>query len=85
MTIQQEAYRLIDGLSDKNVRIVVEFIRNLPKDAISDSTATIASDRKAIAFARLQEMRKEIAACQPGSMEEERTAAMSEKYGFFEP
>ena len=80
MTIQQEAYRLIDALSDQNVRIVVEFIRNLSKDAIPDTTANAAPDRKAVAFSRLQGLRKEISACQPGSLEEERAAAMAEKY-----
>ena len=79
MTIQQEAYSLIGALSDQNVRIVVEFIRNLPKDAIPDSTANAAPDRKAVAFSRLQELRKEISACQPGSLGEER-ASMAEKY-----
>ena len=87
MTIQQEAYRLIDGLSDKNVRIVVEFIRNLSlsKDTVSDSTANAVLERKAVAFERLQELRKEISASQPGTLEEERAAAMSEKYSFFTP
>ena len=38
-------------------------------------------ERKAAAFARLQELRKELAACHPGTLEEERAAAMAEKYG----
>ena len=85
MTIQQEAYRLIDTLSDQSVQIVVEFIRNLPKEPIPEFASTAAQSRKAAAFARLQELREEFSACHPGSLEEERAAAMSEKYGFFEP
>ena len=76
MTIQQEAYRLIDALSDQSVQIVVEFIRNLPKAPKIESTSGDALSRKAAAFARLQELRKEISACQPGSLEEERAAAL---------
>ena len=86
MTIQQEAYQLFSGLSDRNARIVVEFIHRLPVDNKEQEAAHHheREDRKARAFQRLQELRKEFAAVQLGSMDEERACAMSEKYTFLE-
>ena len=49
--------------------------------SLTEIGASAALERKAAAFERLQELRKKLSACRPGSLDEERAAAMSEKYG----
>ena len=86
MTIQQEAYQMIDTLADSSVAIVVEFMRKLPqkKDFPSPSMDPKATrSRKMLAYERLQELRKEMAMYNFGDFETEREAAMREKYGDF--
>ena len=57
MTIQQEAYRLIDGLSDGNVKIVIEFIRNLSKDGAADMDEAIPNRETIEAISEISEMK----------------------------
>ena len=82
MTVQQEAVSMIYRLNDRSVRRVVEFMRRMPNDETAQA-APVRNERKAQAFQRLQELRRDFAAIHPGPMDEERAAAMSEKYDFF--
>ena len=83
MTLQQQAYGLIDRLSDESVAALIEIMtRMLPHErgdrAIRENTAGEASP-KMKAYLRMQELRKETA--KYDLSEAQRAAALDEKYG----
>ena len=85
MTLQQQAYGLIDRLPDDSVQIVIQVMRcMLPHDK---QTTTVASEQgdivspKMKAYLRMQELRKETA--KYNVSETQRDAALNEKFGTF--
>ena len=78
----QEAYQLIGQLNDNNLSIVVNFIKKLIDENSHQESEHEELQRKRAAFAKLMELREEIAATHPKSLEEERFEAMAEKYPF---
>ncbi len=81
-SMAQEAYHLIDQLNENNLPIVISFIKNIIKENNHQENEHEELQRKRAAFARLMELREEIAATHPKSLEEERFEAMAEKYPF---
>lgn len=66
MTLQQQAYRMIDRLPDDSVQIVIQVMRRmLPVEKDAEKTPAMATDLntpKMKAYLRMQELRKETAA-----------------------
>ena len=85
MTLQQQAYGLINRLSDESVYALIQvMMRMLPHERGKVKTAEEASEpvsSKMRAYLRMQELRKETA--KYDISEERRAAALDEKYGTF--
>ena len=83
MTLQQQAYGLIDKLPDDSVQVVIQVMRlMLPHDrTTAASTQTSALSPKMRAYLRMQELRKETA--KYDISEVQRDAALEEKFGTF--
>ena len=83
MTLQQQAYGLIDRLSDDSVQVVIQVMkRMLPQEDRSDKlkeSEMITPKMKA--YLRIQELRKETSGYDIS--ESQREAALDEKYGTF--
>ena len=87
MTLQQQAYGLIDSLPDDSVQVVIQVMRRMmPKDSRTLQTDTkvsnAVSSRKMKAYLRMQELRKETSGYDIS--EGQREAAINEKFGTFE-
>ena len=93
MSIQQQAYELIDQLPEDSVRVVIDVMKRMmpasrrgravPKqktDTVSETPGGELSP-KMQAFLRMQELRQETAAYQLQDYDAEREAALREKYG----
>ena len=83
MTLQQQAYGLIDRLSDDSVQVVIQVMeRMLPQE---EKAATVKDPEvvssKMKAYLRIQELRKETS--EYDISEFQREAALDEKYGTF--
>ena len=87
MTIQQEAYSLIDTLSDDDVKAIVNImIRMLPTRSFADeatNSGSVVPDRKMQAFNRLKELRKIAAESSVIDFDIERENGVRGKYGEF--
>ena len=85
MTLQQQAYGLIDRLPDDSVQVVIQGMRRmLPKDKDVVKTTVQPSDSvtpKMKAYLRMQELRKETSRYDVSEIQRE--AAMNEKFGTF--
>ncbi|MCR4817873.1 MAG: hypothetical protein K5841_02815 [Fretibacterium sp.] len=85
MTLQQQAYGLINQLSDESVYALIQvMMRMLPHEhddvkTEEDRPGPVSSKMKA--YLRMQELRKETAKYEIS--EEQRAAALDEKYGTF--
>ena len=82
MTLQQQAYGLIDRLPDDSVQVVIQVMRRmLPREVKGNVSSTSHSEEpspKMKAYLRMQELRKETA--QYEVSEAERDAALDEKW-----
>lgn len=58
LTIQQQAYRMIDGITDEGVAAVIHVMKNMVQKA-PDSTEAEEQSRRARAYERMEELRKE--------------------------
>lgn len=88
MTARQEAYRLIDGLSEDNVRLMVILMTKIAGNQTTDvpnpvTGNEISAAEKIRAFYELQESRKSAGAHGFSDFEAEREAATKEEYGSF--
>ena len=84
MTVQQEAYSLIDTLSEDKVRLIVQVMLNmLPGKNEHDipQSDKISETQKMNAFHQMQELRKESHKYPVPDFEAARAAGMEEKYG----
>ena len=81
MTLQQQAYGLIDRLSDDSVQIIIQvMIRMLPeKRERADTKESEANTPKMKAYLRMQELRKETA--KYDFSESQREESMNEIFG----
>ena len=85
MTLQQQAYGLINQLSDESVYVLIQvMMRMLPHEhddvkIVEDRPGPVSSKMKA--YLRIQELRKE--SVKYDISEEQRAAALDEKYGTF--
>ena len=83
MTVQQQAYRLIDQLPDECVEAVISIMTNmLPKDKKKEDLGN-SDTKKMAAFNEMQKLRKITAAYEITDYDAEREYAVSEKYGEF--
>ena len=83
MTVQQQAYGLIDELTDESVQVVIQDMKKmLPQErkakVVNDEHA-VSDTPKMQAYKRMQELRRETA--QYDISESQRALAMKEKYG----
>lgn len=76
----QEAYKILCQLNEHDTITTINFMRKLMEN--NNKNEEQKSSKKMEAFARLMELREEIAATHPKSLEEERFEAMAEKYPF---
>ena len=85
MTLQQQAYGLIDRLPDDSVQVVIQVMRRmLPHEVKVKASVTSHSEEPTAmmkAYWRMQELRKETAHYDVS--ETERAEALDEKYGTF--
>lgn len=85
MTIQQQAYNLIDSLPEDSVTMLVKLMAMLPKKKESAAKDWEIGERalksKRRAFQKMQELRKITSEYSLGDLAEERERAMIEKYG----
>lgn len=83
MTVQQQAYRLIDQLPDECVKAVISIMTNmLPQDKKNEALG-IGDTKKMEAYYEMQKLRKITAAYEITDYDAEREYAVSEKYGEF--
>ena len=83
MTVQQQAYWLIDQLPDECVEAVISIMTNmLPKDKKKEDLGN-SDTKKMAAFNEMQKLRKITAAYEITDYDAEREYAVSEKYGEF--
>lgn len=83
--LQQQAVRLISGLSDDNIRFLIEIIRRLmPQSANEAETVSIQESAGIRAFQRLDAARSELKQYLPVNFdpEQELEEARNEKYDF---
>ena len=78
----QEVHRLIGQMSEQNIIAVLNFIKKLQAEDEYHDNEEDDLPKKRAAFAKLMELREEMAALHPKSLEEERFEAMAEKYPF---
>ena len=83
MTVQQQAYWLIDQLPDECVEAVISIMTNmLPQDKKKEALS-ISDTKKMTAFYEMQKLRKLTAAYEITDYDAAREYAVSEKYGEF--
>lgn len=88
MTIQQQAYELIDELPDDSVKVIIELMSRMPKatqisivpNSMKDETS---KERKRAAFERMKKLRKAAVEHKIEDVEAARQDAVQEKYGAF--
>ncbi len=79
MTVKQEAYSLIDSMSDESVSIIVQIMRLLPQRKAETSRQPRSESMEA--FARMEERRGRMRDIDIS--EAQRQMALDEKYGLF--
>lgn len=81
--LQKQAVSLISGLSDDNVRFLIEIIQRLMPQKSQAADVTVATDAKIQAFKRLDAAREEIKEYLPTDFdaEKELEEARFERYG----
>ena len=83
MTVQQQAYRLIDQLPDECVEAVISIMTNmLPQDKKKEALG-VSDTKKMAAYYEIQRLRKISAAYEITDYDAAREYAVSEKYGEF--
>ena len=81
MTIQQEAYKLIDSLSEDSVKAVIQvMIRMIPSQKNAEANETNTFNSKIQAYERMRELRKETAAYNITDYKLELEEGLEEKY-----
>lgn len=84
MTLQQEAYEMMNGMSDDNIRFIMEVIRRItPAETEEKSLPSNARTKKMQAFENLERMRKQAVFHSDFDYEKEIYEAIGEKYGGF--
>ena len=83
MTLQQQAYDLIDRLPEESVRLIVELMGRMSGPVPQAWENGQKKSEKMLAFERMQELRKETAGYGILDPMEEREQGMREKYGVF--
>lgn len=85
MTLQQQAYGLIDRLSDDSIQVIIQVMRRmLPHEKQTERINTASSDTvspKMKAYMRMQELRKETVKYDVSDAQ--RDSALDEKFGIF--
>lgn len=83
MTVQQQAYRLIDQLPDECVEAVISIMTNmLPQDKKKEALG-VSDTKKMAAYYEMQRLRRISAAYEITDCDAAREYAVSEKYGEF--
>ena len=87
MTLRQKAYRMIDDLTDENVRLMIVLMEKLSHNQPKQRSASLGGiDPENDGVRALKELEKLRAISRTyyfGDFETEREAAMKEKYGDF--
>ena len=88
MTIRQEAYHLIDDLSDDNVRLMIVLMTKISGKQTENSNIKVFDEESSRAesiraFEEMEELRKLSKTYDFADFETEREAAIREKFGDF--
>lgn len=84
MTLQQQAYTMVDQLTDENIKDVIQYMAAMLAYSNNDCQTIIivAKEKKKLqAYFKLQELRRELCSYAVDNCEAERECAMLEKYG----
>ena len=86
ITLQQQAYDLIDELPDDSVKIIIELMSRMPKiekinTAVKTPINETGKERKRAAFERMKELRKAAIQHPIEDVEAARDEAVREKHG----
>lgn len=86
MTLQQQAYTMIDQLTDDNIKDVIQYMTAMLAHSNNDCQTIIIEAKekemkKLQAYFKLQALRREIYTYAIDDCEAERECAMLEKYG----
>lgn len=76
----QEAYKILCQLNEHDTITTINFMRKLMEN--NNKNEEQKSSKKMEAFARLMELREEIAATNPPPIDEIRKDAIEKKYGY---
>ena len=79
MTLRQEAYSLIDTLSDEGIKAVIHIMRMIPPGVSCTNAEGISEKMKA--YDSLQLLRQEAAKYNITDFDAERDSALTAKYG----
>ena len=80
--MMQEAYNLLGQLNEHKIIVAINLLKKLVEEDVSPEKEQEELAQKRAAFARLMEIREEIAAANLPPIDEIRREAIEEKYGY---
>ena len=84
MTLRQEAYEKMAGLSDNSIRLVIALVEEMRKQSAAQSAPDSDADEKRAAFRNIMEYGRQHPFPKDFDWEKAREEAMIEKYGRFD-
>ena len=84
MTLRQEAYEKMAGLSDNSIRLVIALVEEMRKQSAAQSAPDSDADEKRAAFLNIMEYGRQHPFPKDFDWEKAREEAMIEKYGRFD-
>ena len=84
MTLRQEAYEKMAGLSDNSIRLVIALVEEMRKQSAPQSAPDSDADEKRAAFQNIMEYGRQHPFPKDFDWEKAREEAMIEKYGRFD-
>ena len=84
MTLRQEAYEKMAGLSDNSIRLVIALVEEMRKQSAAQPAPDSDADAKRAAFRNIMEYGRQHPFPKDFDWEKAREEAMIEKYGRFD-
>ena len=84
MTLRQEAYEKMAGLSDNSIRLVIALVEEMRKQSAAQPAPDSHADEKRAAFRNIMEYGRQHPFPKDFDWEKAREEAMIEKYGRFD-
>ena len=82
MTLRQEAYEKMAGLSDNSIRLVIALVEEMRRQSNPQPDAVSDADEKRAAFRNIMEYGRQHPFPKDFDWEKAREEAMMEKYGY---